>query len=680
MPTLPSACPLDCPDSCTLDVGVKDGRVVSVGGNRSNPVTDGYICAKVRRFPEHLYGPDRILHPGVRTGSKGEGAFRPVSWDEALDLVARRLLDTAARHGGEAILPYSYGGSNGYLSQDTTDARLFGRIGASRLARTVCAAPTARAAAGLYGKMPGVGYDDYPEARLVVVWGANPSVTGIHLVPRIYEAQRNGARLVVVDPRRTPLAARADLHLPVRPGGDLPVALAVIDWLFRHGRADVAFLAAHATGAERLKERASAWPMERAAEKAGVPPGDLLRFAEMYADSSPAVIRCGWGIERNRHGGSAAAAILALPAVAGKFGVRGGGYTMSNSSAWKLDSAAAAGAAEPTTRIVNMNRLGEALSPAAAVPVKMLFVYNSNALATTPRQELVREGLLREDLFTVVFDQVMTDTARYADVVLPATSFFEHRELSRGYGAYVLHDARPVAEPAGEARPNVAVFGDLCRRAGVSRPGEAETEEQLVSSILSQSARAGEIRTTLDSGRPALPDSGDRPVQFRDVFPRTPDRKVHLFPDELDREAPQGLYVYRELSEDGNFPLAFISPASDRAISSSLGELDHRIIPVEVHPDDAAIRGLATGDRVRVFNDLGEVITSVLVTDEVRSGVARMPKGLWARNTENGRGASALAPDTLTDLGGGACFNDARVEIERAASSSGSGAGPVASG
>lgn len=639
--------------------------MISVGGSRANPVTGGYICSKVRRFPERMYGPDRILRPGIRIGGKGEGAFRDVSWDEALARVAGKLVEVRDRFGGEGILPYSYGGSNGYLSQETTDERLFRRLGASRLARTICAAPTGRAAQGLYGKMPGVSYEDYPEAKLIVLWGVNPSVTGIHLVPKIYEAQRRGARLVVVDPRSTPLARKADLHLPVRPGSDLAVALAAIHRLFETGRADAGFLERHATGADRLREIARSWTMRRAADVAGVAEADLERFVDFYAEARPAVIRCGWGLERNRHGGSAAAAVLALPAVAGKFGVRGGGYTMSNSPAWKFNGADTTGAAEASTRVVNMNRLGEALAPGTAPSVRLLFVYNSNALTTAPRQEKVREGLSRDDLFTVVFDQVMTDTARYADVVLPATTFLEHRELSRGYGAYVLHDAAPVATPAGQARSNVDVFAELCRRTGSARPGEPETADAIAEAILDQSARSAEIRRELRERGVATPDTGARPVQFVDVFPRTADRKVHLFPEELDREAPEGLYAFRELPEERRFPLALISPASDRRISSTLGELDHEQAPVEMHPDDAAARRVIAGDRVRVFNDFGEVVSRAAISGEVRPGVARLSKGAWARHTENGRSANTLAPDTLADLGGGACFNDARVEIER---------------
>ncbi len=278
-----------------------------------------------------MYGEARLLQPGLRDGPKGEGRFRAVSWDEALAHVSQKLLEVRSRSGGEAILPFSYGGSNGYLSQGTTDARLFRRLGASRLARTVCAAPSAAANAALYGKMTGIAYPDYADARLIVLWGVNPSVSGIHLVPYIQEAQKKGARLVVVDPRRTRLAERADLHLAPHPGTDLPLALAVIRWIFAEGRADREFLEAHATGAGELERRAAEWTLERAAAETRIPAADIETFARLYADSSPAALRCGWGQERNRNGGSATAAILALPAVAGKFGVRGGGYTMSNS-------------------------------------------------------------------------------------------------------------------------------------------------------------------------------------------------------------------------------------------------------------------------------------------------------------------------------------------------------------
>ena len=660
-----SACPLDCPDACSLEVEVdaSTGRAVSIGGSRANPLTEGYICAKVRRLPEHVHGDARVRYPGIRAGAKGEGRFRRVSWDEALGLVASKMRELAASGNADAILPISYGGSNGFLSQDTTDARLFSRIGASRLARTVCSAPSMRAAAGLYGRMAGISLADYEHARLIVLWGVNPSASGIHVLPHIQKARRAGARLVVIDPRRTRLAAGADLHLAVRPGTDLPIALSIIRWLFENGAADADFLSAHTTGADELRRRADAWPLARAASEAGVDEPDLARLVEWYAASSPAAIRCGWGLERNRNGGSATAAILALPAVAGKFRVRGGGYTLSNSGVWGLDSLAAAKAEPSPARLVNMNRTGEALLDRER-PIRLLFVYNCNPLATLPAQAKVREGLEREDLFTVVYDPVLTDTTRYADVVLPATTFLERTEISRGYGAYVLQEAAPVIPPVGESRPNHEVFGELCRLAGVFRPGDSETTAELTRDILQSSPRGGALRTSLAAGRIAEPAFGAAPVQFVDVFPATADRRAHLVPPQLDAEAPGGLYSYRGDPGTRDYPLALVSPATDRTISSTLGELWRDVAAVDIHPEDALPRGISDGARVRIHNALGEVQCLARVTDEVRPGVLHLPKGLWSHNTLTGSTANAVAPDTLADLGGGACFNDARVEIE----------------
>jgi anaerobic selenocysteine-containing dehydrogenase len=657
----PSACPLDCPDACSLEVRVVDGRVVKIDGDHRNPVTGGYICAKVRRTPEHLYGPDRLLYPARRVGPKGDGRFERISWDEALGLAAERMREARERFGGESILPLCYGGSNGLLTQDTTDTRLFHRLGASRLARTVCAAPSGRAAFGLYGKMAGVAYADFPQARLIVLWGANPSSSGIHLVPFIQEAQKAGARLVVIDPRRTPLAKKADLHLGVRPGSDLAIALAAIHWFFATGRADLDFLNRHATGAEELRRRAAGWTFERAAGVSGVPAGEIERFVHLYAEASPALIRTGWGMERNRNGGSAVAAALALPAVAGKFGVRGGGYTMSNSGIWGIDQSQATAEPPPDTRTINMNRMGTALL-AADPPVRVLFVYNCNPLMTLPNQEKVRRGLAREDLFTVVFDQVWTDTARWADLALPATHFLEHAELVRGYGSYVLQESRPVVTPAGEARSNPEVFAALIARLGLARSGDPSTAEELSRTLLRRFER---IRGELERDGVAVPDFGSAPIQFVDTFPQTPDRKIHLAPEALDRESEHGLYTFLDDPGDDGHPLALISPATSRRINSTLGQLEKGPAALEIHPRDAEARGIANGDAVRVWNEYGEVRVAARLNPDLRTGVVYLPKGLWSHNTLSGTTANALAPDTLTDVGKGACFNDARVEIDK---------------
>ena len=657
-----TVCPLDCPDSCSLDVTVQDGRITEIDGSHLNPVTAGYICAKVRRFTERLYGPDRLLYPAVRKGPKGLARFERVSWDEALSLIADRMREARDTWGGESILPYSYGGSNGLLTQDTSDATLFRRLGSSRLARTVCAAPTGAANMALYGKMPSVTYDDYHEARLLILWGANPSASGIHLVPYIREAQRRGARLVVIDPRTTALAKQADIHLAVRPGTDLPVALAIHRYLFEEGRADLAFLAAHASGVEQLRERAMAWTFERAAAEADVPAETLRAVAEAYATTSPALIRCGWGQERNRNGGSASMAILALPAVAGKFGVRGGGYTMSNSASWGLDRTWI-GAAEPATRLINMNHLGRVLVETQVPPVKVLFVYNSNAAVTTPDQRRVLQGLERDDLFTVVFDEVMTDTARYADVVLPNTTFLEGYDIARGYGPISLRLARPVIEASGEARSNADVFAELMSLLELAEESDPKGELEELLNVLGQLPPA--IGDALRDSGAATPPFGGRPIQFKDVFPLTPDGKVHLFSEELHAQAPAGLYGYQSDPGTSQYPRALISPASERTISSTLAELPRPEVRLQMNPEDAAARSVAEGDAIRIFNELGEVRCNAAVGAWIRRGTVSLPKGLWRKHTANGYTANALAPDTLTDLGGGACFNDARVQVEK---------------
>jgi anaerobic selenocysteine-containing dehydrogenase len=491
------------------------------------------------------------------------------------------------------------------------------------------------------------------------VWGCNPSASGIHLVAHIKKAQKRGARLVVIDPRRTPLARQADLHLAVRPGADLPVALAVARSMFEHGQADLDFLRDHATGVDEFRRTADAWTIERAAAEAGIAAADLATFAEWYGTSTPAVIRCGWGQERNRNGGGATMAILALPAIGGKFGVHGGGYTMSNSGAWGITAEKLIDVPAPPVRVVNMNHLGRALTEYDNPPIAVLFVYNCNPLATVPHQNRVRKGLERDDLFTVVYEQVMTDTAPYADVLLPATTFLEHYDIAKGYGAYHLHLVQPVVDAVGESRPNHEVFRDLGARLGLANGddlGEAGAVMETVARLPQP------LSPALREGRIAPAPADGRPVQFVDVKPPTPDGRVHLFPASLESRA--GLYHYEPDPATAAYPLSLISPASEHTISSTLGELRPGVARLKVHPDDAHARSIAEGDTVRVFNDLGNVECEASVTPEIRPGTVSLPKGLWARSTFNGSTANALVPDTLTDIAGGACFNDARVQVE----------------
>ncbi len=661
----PSVCPLDCPDRCSLDVEVVDGRVTRIGPTSINPLTSGFICNKVARFGERLSGPDRLLHPMRRSGPKGAGEFARISWDEAIATITDRFEEISSRLGAEAILPFFYGGSNGLLTQGILDERYFRFLGASRLARTVCAAPSGAAAKALYGKMAGVDFAVYESAKLIVVWGANPSASNIHLVPILKQARKRGAKVALVDPRRTLPAGQLDRHLAIHPGTDLVVALAMIGHLETIGAVDRAFLEEWSHGADRLLERARAMPLDRAAAISRVPAREIASLAELYAESDPAVVRCGWGLERNRNGENAVAAVLALPAVAGKFGKPGGGYTMSASGAYQVDDAKLVGFPETATRTINMNHLGRVLTEPPSPRVAALFVYNCNPVVTVPDQRRIEKGLLRDDLFTVVFEQVMTDTARYADILLPATTFLEHRELTKSYGGYLLQLSLPAIEPMGEALPNEEVFRRLGLALAERRGRGAELFNESAEDILSRAI--GSIGAPLAArtfgDRRAIPFDfpGPRPIPFVNSFPLTADRKIDLFPASFG----EGAYRYLELPDDPRHPFAMISPSAGGTISSTLAETNLPEAFAEIHPGDAAARSIAEGDVIRLHNGMGEILCRARLSDGISPGVIALPKGLWKKASRNGAVASALVPDAVTAISGGACFNDARVDVER---------------
>jgi len=663
MTTLSTTCPMDCPDTCALEVAVEEGRIASIRGAKDHPTTAGFICSKVAHFDRRVYHSDRLLYPMRRTGLKGSGEFRRISWEEAVGEITSRFREIISRWGAEAILPYHYGGSNGFLSDGFLDDFYFAKLGASRLARTLCAAPATAVATGMYGKMPGVAFEDYAHAKLILIWGANAKASNIHLVPFLRQAKRNGAFIAVVDPLLNFTAGEVDLHLPVYPGADVPVALAMIRLWKEKGALDREFLRQHADGLETLLAEADAWPLERAASAARVAAEDIRRLAEEYAASSPAAIRVGWGLERNRNGGQAIAAILAMPALLGKFGVRGGGYTLSNSGATKLDTKKLLGQFAWTTREINMTELGAVLAGGVSPPVQGLFVYNCNPAATVPDQEAVLRGLAREDLFTVVSDQVMTDSAKFADVLLPATTFLEHYDIRRGYGNYVVAGVQPVIAACGEARPNEAVFAALGRAMewkDAPFTWDSATCAQKIAEAISIAGRPADP-AILTTGRAQGYDfPGPNPIQFATAFPLTRDGKIHLAPPQLGPKP----FQYDPVTSE-KFPLALISPATSKMISSTLGEWNYPELRVTLHPGDAAARGISEGQVVRVFNELGEVVCRAQISGRMREGVVSIPKGAWRKSSRNGRTATALCPATTNVVGGGACFNDARVEIAR---------------
>lgn len=662
--TFSSACIMDCPDTCSLEVEVSDGRITKIQGSSRNPLTDNFICSKVAQYAKRVYSKERVLYPMRRLGAKGEGRFERISWDDALALICAHAKKIAAQHGGEAILPYSYGGSSGLLGQDTTDKAFFAKLGASRLARAVCAVPAGEAAMGMYGKMAGVAFEDYVHARGIVIWGANPKASNIHLVPYLKQAKAAGAKIAVVDPVCNFSKSEIDLQVPIYPGTDLVVALALIRYWHEEGMLASDFITQHTKHVEILLEKAKPYTLQHAARIARIDAGLIEQLALMYAEADPALIRVGWGMERNRNGAQAIAAVLAMPALLGKFGKRGGGYTLSNSGAYRFDEAAMVQAEPWQTRIINMNLLGKVLLEEKAPPIKMLFVYNCNPVAITPNQNAVLAGLQREDLFTVVFDQVMTDTAHYADVVLPTVTFLEQREIKKAYGSYALQYFDAVIPAVGEARPNEEVFAMLGRAMGWKDEAFGlSTADLLPRAVQAVRGMGKEISwSDLEKQRIAFFDfPGTAPIQFQTVFPNTPDRKANLAPENLRAHA----YEYLDdLDANPAYPLALISPATDKSINSTMAEYNLPELYVSMNPADATTRQLKNGEAVKVFNEYGEVHCAVRVDVHVREGVVLMPKGAWRKASRNGKTANALSPDTLSDVGG-ACFNDARVEVVR---------------
>lgn len=656
-----TTCVMDCPDTCSLLVDLDGDKVTRLDGHTDHPITDGFICSKVRNFTKRLYHPDRLLYPLARTGPKGSGSFARISWDEAIDRIAKRFGQIVADHGGEAILPYYYGGSNGYLTQNFTDALFFARLGASRLDTTICAAPTGVAYQAIYGRMPGVAYEDFVHARFILIWGTNPKATSIHLIPFLKEAKRRGAFIAVVDPVNHFSSREIDLHLPIQPGTDLVLALGLIHYWRQRGLLDQAFIQAHTCHSEGLLEAASQWSLERVAATCRLDLADIQRLAETYAAAEPALLRCGWGQERNFNGTHASAAILALPALIGKFGKRGGGYTMSNSRAFSFDSAALLELPPQTTRLINMTLLADQLANACEPPIRALFVYNNNPLATTPDQNGLIKQLSSDELFTVVSEQVFTDTALYADIILPATTFLETHDIRRGYGAYVVGGTRQLVPPAGEALSNHETFSRLARAMGMEDQAFGWDLEQAfdyaAARVRKPDGKGVDLATLQAGGMQGAFPNGN-PVQFETHRPLTPSGKVDLCPAVLGSQP----YVFHVI-EDPNYPLALISPASAKLITSTFGEFNLNKLEASLHPDEATARGIADGDAIRIFNGLGEVHCHAIVTDKVRPGVVQLPKGAWRKSSLNGKTSTALIPGAVEPIAGGACFNDARVQI-----------------
>jgi anaerobic selenocysteine-containing dehydrogenase len=651
-----TACPLDCPDACSLEVTLSLGRITKIDAapvdEQSNPLTDGWICKKVKHHADRVYSPERIMTPLIRVGAKGSGEFRQATWDEALDLVATRIKDAIRDYGIESVLPYIYNSSSAKLEANYLTPHLFARLGAPEILHTICAATYSAAWEQMFGDMLSIDTLDVVDAKLVVVWGANPAVSGTHLLPLLAKVQKAGGKLVVIDPRVTGTASRADLHLAIQPGTDVVLAYALANELARIGRIDTEFINSHTAGSKEFLEAASKYSLEDASRICGVSLEQIRELAELITNTKPAVLRMGYGPERNRNGGSGVLAVLGLWAVTGNFGTPGSGVLASTSGGFSINVEATwpENIERPVRRELNMNHVARVLRgdvDAWSAPAKVFVIQGANPAVTAVDQVGMLAGLAREEIFTVLHEQVMTDTAKYADVVLPATTHFEVHDVVGSYGSYSVQVIEPVIDRVGESRTNNEFAAELALRLGFS-VDEFNADPKVIAD-----------RIAVQKNYPVQFRAPGSTVQFRDTWPSFSDKRLQLFAAQSELPLPK----FIESDSANSYPLVLLSPATSHTINSMFADTDPPRVAIYMNQQDVIARKLGGSSRVKVFNDKATLEIDLVVDATMRPGVCSIPKGLWLRATNQGVTANAFAPDDLNDLVGGACFNDARVEV-----------------
>ncbi|MFL5268299.1 MAG: molybdopterin-dependent oxidoreductase, partial [Stellaceae bacterium] len=622
------------------------------------------------------HGPQRLLHPLRRAGPKGSGQFERISWELALDEIHERVTEIIGRWGPQAVMPLNYAGPHGFLAGDSMSSRFFNRLGATQLyRRALCGGVRSEAWAGTYGLVPGCPPEFAGHAKLNVVWGNNATVANLHLVREIRKAKRSAGKLVVVDPLRTKIAEQADLHLQLLPGTDTLLAWSVAAELERSGSLDVEFIAAHVLGAEEFMTLAREWPVARAAAVCGLEENQIRTFAQWLAEADPLVLAPGNGLERGRNGGSAIRAAIALPALLGKLG-KGNGIVLGAGNAFPKTLAKLQGSdlIPAGTRTLTINDVGRHLAEDDIdPPLRGLFIYNHNPIVVHPDQNRMRRGLGRDDVFAVGIDLTMTESMSHCDVVLPAATHFECADLYPSYGHHWLQRAEPVIPPVGESLPNTEIFRRLAARFGFTEACFTATDEELMDDAVDMTdARLGGVRPSQISTGRALPmpaPDGEPMVLFDNIFPDTPSGQIELKSETLAKRWGAAALLPGWRERDGSHPLMLISPASDKRISSTLGDLggSRSAPPLLMNAKDARARSLERGSNVRVWNDRGEVILRLEVTDAVRPGVVASEKGAWLMTSPTGQTISALvSADLKADLAEGACFNDTPVEVSSA--------------
>ncbi len=673
-----SVCTLDCPDTCALTVTVQDDRIVKVRGSEALGYTGGVVCNKVAHHTQDfVHGPGRPLFPMQRTGPRGSGQFRRISWDEALDIIRDRVGAVIDRWGPQAVAPLNYAGPHGMLSGDSMSLRFFHKLGATQLfRRSMCGGVRTEAWIGTYGAVPGIGPDAAGNAQLNVVWGNNATVTNLHLVRQIALARRKGGRLVVVDPMRSKIAEQADLHIAPKPGTDVVLGFALAAELERIGAHDSRFIADHVYGYDAYMEAARAWTVDRAAATCGIPEAQIQTLARWMADASPLVMAPGNGLERGRNGGSGLRTVMALPALLGKLNADNGLVLGSGNAFPKTVSRLTRPDLAPAgTRTLDLVDIGRHLdSDDIDPPLRALFVYNHNPLVVHPDQNRMKRALMRDDIFLVGIEIAMTESMDYCDIVLPAATQFESDDIYGAYGHPWLQRAEPVIRPVGESLPNTEIFRRLAARFGFTDECFRDDDRRLMDDALDANdpRMQGQRPSTLSTQTALrMATSDGRPlIVFDTVMPATPSGKVELVSDTLVSRwgAHAALPTYKP--HDTHRPLSLISPASDKRISSTLlgaGGQAGEAPPLLMHPDDAAARGLRDAGQVRVWNELGSVVLPLRVTDAVRPGLVASEKGAWLATSPTGQTISALvSASARADLSKGTCYNDVVVDVEAA--------------
>jgi anaerobic selenocysteine-containing dehydrogenase len=689
--TVYGACPHDCPDCCALESQVDDhGRAVTVRGRSDHPVTRGWLCAKVNRYLERVYHPERLLYPMHRVGPKGSGVFERISWDEAMAEITSQWHNIIAKHGAQCILPYSYAGTLGLVNNAVANSRFWNRLGACQLERTICGAAAEEAVLLTVGARLAPSPHMLVQSKLILIWGSNPASTAPHIMPFLREAQRGGTRIIVIDPIRTLTARSADQYLQPFPGTDAALALSMMYVMVTEKLYQPEWIAAHTIGWELLLERIMHFPPERAAQITGLEVDTIRDLAYTYASTTPSLLRVSDGINRHTNGGQTIRVLASLPAITGQYGVAGGGLMYSTSDWLQWDREAVTHehdpACPPPTRSLNMNRLGAILTGEADPPVYSLFVYNANPVASAPNASKIVEGLLRDDLFTVVHELFETDTARFADILLPATSQLEHVDLHKPYGHVSLQYNMPAIAPQGGARSNWDVFRSLSTAMGFNEPWLQQDADEVIHEIVETTAqhKSGLAGITLErlqqEGSIPLAISSSEEVPFADGIFSTPSGKVEFYSEvasvkgydpipgwEPEVEPGTGL----ETTQSANARLPLLCPAAHHFVSSTFGNQERLIAKegaptLRIHPNDAAIRNIQNGQMVRVGNERGWCMLVADVTDMVRPGVLATTTVWWPKYSPDQRNVNWTTSDRLADLAGGSTFYTNLVTVEPA--------------